>query len=88
MWDRVFKALSDPQRRAILKRLRHGPLTASEIGAPLAIRASTLSHHLNLLKAAELVRCEKRATQRVYSLNTSVFEDLATEVLDFRHGGH
>ena len=87
MWDTVYRALSDPQRRAILQRLRQRSLTASDIGAPLAIGASTLSHHLKLLREAELVRCEKRGTQRVYSLNTSVLEDLATEILRFRGTG-
>ena len=34
------------------------------------------------LKEAELVRCERRAQEQVYSLNTSVFEDVATTLLD------
>ena len=87
MWDDQYRALADPQRRAILKRLRAGPLPAGDLAEGLEIGASTLSHHLKLLKEAELVRCEKRGTQRIYSLNTSVFEDLATNFLELRGTG-
>ena len=47
----------------------------------------TLSHHLKLLKDADLVRCDKRGTQRMYALNTSVLEDLATDLLALRGVG-
>jgi DNA-binding transcriptional ArsR family regulator len=52
----------------------------------------SLSHHYNVLKGADLVRCERRGQQMVYSLNTSVFEDAATLILELfrlekRNGG-
>jgi DNA-binding transcriptional ArsR family regulator len=84
MFDRAYRALADPQRRAIIKRLRTGSLAAGDLGTDLMIGASTLSHHLKLLKDADLVRCEKRGTHRVYSLNTSVLEDLTADLLDLR----
>jgi DNA-binding transcriptional ArsR family regulator len=87
MWDEKYRALADPQRRVILKRLRAGPLPAGELAAGLEIGASTLSHHLKLLKEADLLRCEKRGTQRIYALNTSVLEDLATDLLELRGTG-
>jgi DNA-binding transcriptional ArsR family regulator len=87
----VFRALADPTRRAILKRLRKGALSAGGIGALFDITGASLSHHFGVLKAADLVRTERRGRSIVYSLNTSVMEDLTRMVLDLipathRHG--
>jgi ArsR family transcriptional regulator, arsenate/arsenite/antimonite-responsive transcriptional repressor len=57
-------------------------LTAGEIGERFDFTAASLSHHLATLKAADLVRSERRGQNIVYSLNMSVAEDLATYVLD------
>jgi ArsR family transcriptional regulator, arsenate/arsenite/antimonite-responsive transcriptional repressor len=78
----VFKALADPTRRHILKLLQGGSLTAGELAEGFAITKGSLSHHFNVLKAADLVRCERRGQQMVYSLNTTVFEDVAAVLLD------
>jgi DNA-binding transcriptional ArsR family regulator len=87
MWDETYRALADPQRRAILKRLRAQPRLAGELAEHLSIAPSTLSHHLAQLKTAGLVRCEKRGTQRLYSINTSVIEDLTADLLSLRDTG-
>jgi DNA-binding transcriptional ArsR family regulator len=81
----VFKAISDPTRRQVLKLLRRGSKTAGELAETFDITKATLSHHFNVLKAADLVRCERRGQQVVYSLNTSVFEDVATVLLGLFH---
>ncbi len=73
----VFKAMADPTRRAILKRLQGGSLSAGEIGEAFDITPASLSHHFNVLKQAELVRTERRGQFIVYSLNSTVFEDVA-----------
>jgi len=78
----VFKAMADPTRRAILKRLQGGALSAGEIGAAFDMTAASLSHHFAVLKQADLVRTERRGQYIVYSLNSTVFEDLARMVLD------
>ncbi len=78
----VFKAMADPTRRAILKRLQDGPLTAGEIGAVFDITAASLSHHFAVLKRADLVRTERRGQYIVYSLNSTVLEDLARLLID------
>ena len=78
----VFKAMADPTRRAILKRLQGGSLSAGEIGAAFDITPASLSHHFNVLKQADLVRTERRGQYIVYSLNSTVFEDLARLLLD------
>ena len=78
----VFRALADPTRRAILKRLQRGAASAGAIGAAFAMTAATLSHHFGILKQAGLVRTERRGRNIVYSLNTSVLEDLTRIMLD------
>lgn len=78
----VFKAMADPTRRAILKRLQGGALSAGEIGAEFEITPASLSHHFNVLKQADLVRTERRGQYIVYSLNSTVFEDLARMLMD------
>lgn len=78
----VFRAMADPTRRAILKRLQKGPLTAGEIGKDFDMTAPSVSHHFSVLKRADLVRTERQGQHIVYSLNSTVFEDLARMVLD------
>jgi DNA-binding transcriptional ArsR family regulator len=82
MGDAVFKAISDPQRRKILKLLQGGPLSAGQISDVFEISKGSLSYHFNILKDADLIRCERRAQEQIYSLNTSVFEDVAATLLD------
>ena len=81
MKDAIFKAIADPQRRKVLRLLQSGPLTAGQIAAAFDITKGSLSYHFNILKDTELVRCERRAQEQVYSLNTSVMEDLATMLM-------
>jgi DNA-binding transcriptional ArsR family regulator len=83
----VFRALADPTRRAILKRLQGGALSAGDIGAAFDITGASLSHHFAVLKQADLVRTERRGQFIVYSLNSSVIDDLVRMVLDVLPAG-
>jgi ArsR family transcriptional regulator, arsenate/arsenite/antimonite-responsive transcriptional repressor len=78
----IFKAISDPTRREVLKLLQGGSKTAGELAESFHMTKGSLSHHFNILKAADLVRCERRGQQQVYSLNTTVFEDVAALLMD------
>jgi DNA-binding transcriptional ArsR family regulator len=78
----VFRAISDPTRREVLKLLQGGSKTAGELAESFDMTKGSLSHHFNILKAADLVRCERRGQQQVYSLNTSVVEDVAALLMD------
>lgn len=78
----VFKALADPTRRQILDRLKEGPLTAGEIAEGFAISKPSVSHHLALLKGAGLIESEKNGQFLIYSLNLSVFEEVAAMMFD------
>lgn len=71
-----FKALADPTRRRILELLREGDLTAGELAEHFDISKPSLSHHLATLKNAGLVADERRGQNTVYSLNTTVMQDL------------
>jgi ArsR family transcriptional regulator len=78
----AFKAISDPTRRKILKLLQSGSKSAGELAESFDITKGSLSHHFNVLRAADLVRSERRGQQIVYSLNTTVFEDMAALLME------
>ncbi len=72
----VWKALADPTRREILMMLRKGDKSAGEIADNFNISKPSISNHLNVLKQADLVGAEKQGQNVIYSLKTSVFEDM------------
>lgn len=72
----TFKALADPSRREIIRLLKARSMTAGEIAEKFDISKPSISHHLNILKQAELVDDERKGQNIVYSLNTSVFEEV------------
>lgn len=74
--NEVFKALNDPARREILKMLRKKDLTAGEIATRFDMTAPSISHHLDKLRRAGLVTTEKQGQYVVYSLNTTIVDDL------------
>ncbi len=78
----VFKALADPTRRRVLKLLQKGSRTAGELADEFEVTKAAMSHHFNVLKAADLIRSERRGQSIVYSINTSVLEDVAALFLD------
>ena len=82
----AYKAIADPTRRQILRYLRGGERTAGDLAEYAGVGRTALSHHLTVLKLADLVRVERRGQFQVYSLNTTVFQDLMTEVLNWFGG--
>ncbi len=71
-----FKALSDPTRRQILRLLREKDRTAGEIADFFNMTKPSISHHLNALKQAGLVMDERQGQHILYSINTSVVEEV------------
>jgi DNA-binding transcriptional ArsR family regulator len=57
--DRLFHALADPARRAMIERLSRGPAPVSELARPLPMSLPSAMQHLGVLEAAGLVRSEK-----------------------------
>ena len=78
-----FKALADPTRRRIRALLRDGDRSAGELAEHFDISKPSLSHHLAALKSAGLVSDERRGQNIVYSLNTTVMQDLIGWFLGF-----
>ncbi|WP_339063882.1 autorepressor SdpR family transcription factor [Tepidibacillus marianensis] len=78
----TFKALSDPTRRKIIQLLNKGPLNAGEIAEHFYITKPSISHHLSLLKQADMIRDEKRGQFVIYELNTTVLQDVMKWFID------
>lgn len=72
----VFKALNDPARRQILSMLRGQDMTAGDIAAQFDMTAPSISHHLDKLKRAGLVTTVKKGQFVLYSINTTIIDDL------------
>lgn len=80
--NETFKALSDKTRRQIINLLKTKDLSAGEIAEHFQISKPSISHHLNVLKQAHLVMDERHGQNIIYSLNTTVFDELIGWFLD------
>lgn len=78
----VWGALTDKTRRDILTLLKGRPYTAGEIADQFELSHATVSHHLSVLKECGLVRTDRRAQTIIYSLNTTVMQELLKAVID------
>jgi ArsR family transcriptional regulator len=82
--NEVFRALNDNNRREILELLKKGDLSAGEIADHFHISKPSVSHHLEILKQAELVTSVKKGQFIIYSLNTSVLDEIFKWFLSFK----
>lgn len=85
--DSIYKALQDKQRRKILELLKKGDMSVSELLKNFDITQASLSHHLDILKRANLVIDERKGQYIFYSLNVSVFEEFVKWLMDFLDKG-
>jgi DNA-binding transcriptional ArsR family regulator len=67
--DRVFHALADANRRAVIERLTRGPATVSELAALLGVTVAATVQHLQVLQDCELVRSEKAGRVRTCQID-------------------
>ena len=74
--NRFFKALNDDTRRSILEMLKNGDLTAGEIADKFNITKPSISHHLDILKQANLVVSVKKGQFIYYSLNVTMIDEI------------
>ena len=72
----IFKALNDPIRRDILDLLKDKDMSAGDIADQFNIGKPTISHHLDLLRQAGLVTSEKQGQFIIYSINTTVLDEM------------
>lgn len=66
--DHVFRALSDPTRRAVLERLTRGPAAVSELARPFDMALPSFTQHLGVLEKSGLVTSRKLGRVRTYRL--------------------
>ena len=64
----VFRALTDPTRRAVLERLARGPAAVSELAQPFKMALPSFVQHLGVLEDCGLVRSNKKGRVRTYAL--------------------
>ena len=70
-----MKALADPTRREILNLLKHGRLSAGEIGEHFPMTGASISRHLSVLKEADLIRDTREGKYIYYQLNEMCIRD-------------
>lgn len=80
----VFKALNDATRREILELLRQKDMTAGEIAEQFNISKPSISHHLELLKTADLVISTKKGQFVEYSLNTTILDEMLKWIIQLK----
>lgn len=80
----IFKALNDATRREILELLKVKDLSAGEIADYFNISKPSISHHLDILKQADLITSEKKGQFVIYSINTTIMEDVLQWILTFK----
>ncbi len=86
MLDRTFRALADPTRRRILALLRDGDRAAGELASEFPMAFASVSHHLQVLRDADLVLSRRDGQFIIYSLNTTVFQDALQHLMEIGTG--
>lgn len=80
----IFKALNDATRREILELLKTKSLSAGDIADQFHMSKPSISHHLDILKRADLITAEKSGQFIFYSINTTIMEDVLQWILTFK----
>ena len=84
MINYLFKALNDETRRQILELLKDKDMTAGDIANAFNISKPSISHHLDILKRANLVSSEKTGQFITYSINTTILEDVLQWIITLK----
>ncbi len=79
----TLSALAEPNRQKIITLLKRGERSVSQLMQEMSITMPTLSHHLDILKRADLVSSRRQGQQIIYQLNMSVVEELTQEIVSF-----
>lgn len=83
--DRLFQAIGDPTRRAILERLSRGPTTVSRLAEPLGVTLTAVGQHLQVLEETGFVRTRKEGRMRVCAIDPAGFDALQAWITRHRH---
>lgn len=84
--DRMFEALADPTRRAIVERLSRGQASVSELAAPLPMSLPAVVQHLQVLEHSGLVTSNKVGRTRTCSVDTAALGQVEQWISDRRSG--
>jgi DNA-binding transcriptional ArsR family regulator len=82
--DQVFRALSDPTRRAVLKRLSRGPAPTLELARPFGMALPSFTQHLTMLEKFGLVKSRKSGRVRTYELSPQPLRAAESWITDQR----
>ena len=82
--DRLFHALGDPTRRAMLDRLAHGPSSVSALAEPLGVTITAVAQHLQILEQCGLAHTEKIGRVRTCRIESAGFDALERWIADHR----
>ncbi|MDP9272964.1 MAG: metalloregulator ArsR/SmtB family transcription factor, partial [Chloroflexota bacterium] len=82
--DRVFGALADPTRRAILTRLQQGEASVAELVAPFRVSQPAISRHLKVLEHAGLISRTRRKTARLSHLRAEPLRQATVWLAGYR----
>lgn len=82
--DRLFQALADPARRAVMERLSRGPAPVSELARPLPMSLPAVMQHLSVLEAAGLIRSEKVGRVRTCAIQPQALSQAERWINDRR----
>ena len=77
----LFQIMSDPSRLSIILSCLHEPISVNEIASQLGLSASLVSHHLRLLRAARVLKAERRGKQIFYSALDDHIECVVNDML-------
>lgn len=80
----LFKALNDETRRQIIDLLKEQDMKAGEIADRFNMSKPSISHHLDILKRADLITSEKKGQFIEYSLNSTILDDLLSWILSVK----
>ena len=73
--DRVFRALADPSRRAMVEQLVRGPMSVSQLAEPLAMTLAGVVQHVQVLETGGIVRSKKRGRVRICWIDPAALGD-------------
>lgn len=82
--DRLFHALGDPTRRAILDRLSRAPTTVTRLAELQGVTLTAVGQHLQILEECGLVRTEKLGRVRTCSIHAAGFDRLEKWIREHR----
>ncbi|KKR95795.1 MAG: Transcriptional regulator, ArsR family [candidate division TM6 bacterium GW2011_GWE2_41_16] len=81
--SKTFSALSDANRQRIVSMLKERDMTVTEMAEQLGVTMPTVSHHLDVLKHADLITPRRQGQNVFYSLNLSVVEEVMQKIAEF-----